>query len=91
MAQSTVLIFRKRLLPYSETFIAEQGRFLPTWRPLFAGLEFEAGGLPLIQRLVGSPEHAAELSALPQQVRWPWLAAGMLKRLGRVPGAWLAH
>lgn len=33
----TVAIFRKRLLSYSETFIADQGRGLPSYCPLFCG------------------------------------------------------
>lgn len=91
MNPSTVLIFRKRLLPYSETFIAEQGRFLPHWRPLFAGVTREADGLPMIQRLVDDPAHSAEISLLTEQALWPGLAAGLLKRLGRMPRRWLAH
>lgn len=35
----TVLIFRKQILPYSETFIADQGRFLTTFRPCFVGFK----------------------------------------------------
>ena len=40
-----VLIFRKRLLPYSETFIASQGQALKRYRPLFVGLERHEQGL----------------------------------------------
>jgi glycosyltransferase involved in cell wall biosynthesis len=43
-----VLVFRKRLLPYSETFIADQGRFLPTWQASFAGLYRQDSGLQLL-------------------------------------------
>jgi len=45
---STVTIFRKRLLSYSETFIADQGRFLPTCRPLFCGYHRDASGWHLL-------------------------------------------
>jgi glycosyltransferase involved in cell wall biosynthesis len=35
--QPTVLIFRKQILPYSETFIADQGRFLPHYQSYYVG------------------------------------------------------
>jgi len=47
---SNVAIFRKRLLPYSETFIADQGQCLPTYSPIFCGYEKEQSGLGLIQQ-----------------------------------------
>lgn len=40
----TVLIFRKRLLPWSETFVAAQGRALRRWHPVFVGYHTESGG-----------------------------------------------
>ena len=39
------LIFRKRWLPYSETFIANQGMALRRYCPLFVGLERHAQGV----------------------------------------------
>jgi len=45
---STVAIFRKRLLSYSETFIADQGRALPTWRAVFCGYRRDASGQQLL-------------------------------------------
>ena len=45
---STVAIFRKRLLSYSETFIADQGRLLPTYRPLYCGYQRDDSGLQLL-------------------------------------------
>jgi colanic acid/amylovoran biosynthesis glycosyltransferase len=45
---TSVAIFRKRLLSYSETFIADQGRFLPTYRPLFCGYHRDSSGLQLL-------------------------------------------
>ena len=46
---STVAIFRKRLLSYSETFIADQGRLLPSYRPVFCGYHRDNTGLQLIE------------------------------------------
>jgi len=45
---STVAIFRKRLLSYSETFIADQGRGLPTWRGIFCGYQRDTSGQRLL-------------------------------------------
>ena len=43
-----VAIFRKRLLSYSETFIADQGRLLPNYRPLYCGFSRDRSGLDLL-------------------------------------------
>ena len=45
---STVAIFRKRLLSYSETFISDQGLLLPTYRPVFCGYARDSSGLHLL-------------------------------------------
>ena len=45
---STVAIFRKRLLSYSETFIADQGRFLPRYRPVFCGYRKDLSGIHML-------------------------------------------
>lgn len=39
-----VLVFRKQILPYSETFIADQGRFLDAYTPYFVGFTHNASG-----------------------------------------------
>lgn len=44
---STVLLCSSSLLPYSETFIAEQARALRQWRPVLVGERRLADGLPL--------------------------------------------
>jgi glycosyltransferase involved in cell wall biosynthesis len=44
----TIAIFRKRLLSYSETFIADQGRFLPTCKPVFCGYHRDDSGWHLL-------------------------------------------
>lgn len=45
---STVAIFRKRLLSYSETFIADQGQNLPRYRPLYCGYQTDPSGVHLL-------------------------------------------
>jgi len=44
----TVAIFRKRLLSYSETFIADQGKLLPTYRPIYCGYQKDDSGAHLL-------------------------------------------
>ncbi len=39
-----VVVFRKRLLPWSETFIAAQGGRLARYRPVFAGFRWDKAG-----------------------------------------------
>lgn len=48
-AGPTVLIFRKRLLPFSETFIADQGQYLPSYRAVFGGFNLDKSGIELIK------------------------------------------
>ncbi len=45
----SVLIFRKRLLSYSETFIADQGQYLPRYRPVYCGYHQDDSGIELIR------------------------------------------
>ncbi|MGD2215122.1 MAG: glycosyltransferase [Gemmatimonadales bacterium] len=44
MTGKSVLLFRKRLLPYSETFIAAQGRAVEALEPVFVGFTKDLGG-----------------------------------------------
>jgi colanic acid/amylovoran biosynthesis glycosyltransferase len=44
-----VVVFRKRLLSYSETFIADQGKFLPRYRPLYCGYQQDSSGIELLE------------------------------------------
>lgn len=79
----TVLIFRKRLLPWSETFIAAQGRALQRYRPVFAGYTAEASGAAYLDgcdRILLS-DH--------EPVRGLSIGKALLKATGRVPRAWL--
>lgn len=43
----TVIIFRNKLLEFSETFIREQARALTRWHPILVGERFVEHGLPL--------------------------------------------
>lgn len=43
-----VLVFRKRLLAWSETFIADQGKYLQHMRAVFAGFRRDASGYALL-------------------------------------------
>ena len=44
----SVAIFRKRLLSYSETFIADQGQLLPVYRPVYCGFHKDDSGFDMI-------------------------------------------
>lgn len=74
------IIFRKRLLPWSETFIAEQGGALSRYRPVFAGYATDRSGLSMLEPhpVVVVREHA------PLGVLGEW----GFKKLGVVPNAW---
>lgn len=43
-----VAIFRKSLLSYSETFIADQGQMLPVFRPVYCGYKIDKSGIHMI-------------------------------------------
>ena len=49
MSAPRVAIFRKRLLSYSETFIADQGQLLPKYVPLYCGYRKDSSGIHLIE------------------------------------------
>lgn len=44
-----VLIFSKKVLPRSNTFIATQGNNLPTYQPVYVGLRHDTSGVELLQ------------------------------------------
>jgi len=48
VSERRVAIFRKRLLSYSETFIADQGQLLPHYRPVYCGYAIDRSGISLI-------------------------------------------
>lgn len=77
----TALIFQKRLLRWSETFIAAQGGALARYRPVFMGLQHTAGGAAYLDGYdrILLAEHT------------PFLELGKLslKYLGRIAPGWL--
>lgn len=77
----TALIFQKRLLRWSETFIAAQGGALARYRPVFMGLQHTPGGASYLDGYdrVLLAEHTAFLE----------LGKLSLKLLGRVAPGWL--
>jgi glycosyltransferase involved in cell wall biosynthesis len=78
---STVAIFRKRLLSYSETFIADQGKFLPGFRPLYCGFQKDSSGLHLID--------GSERSLLEDYSSTPGLSKLLFRRGLGGGGAWI--
>ena len=79
----TALVFRKRMLPYSETFIAAQGNGLLTWKSVFVGATEDQSGLHLLR--------GAQTCLLTQHVsRWLHpLVTRLFKRFGIIPRQWL--
>lgn len=75
------LVFRKRILPWSETFIAAQSGAMTRYAPVLVGYSRDPGGAAYI---VGRPalllrEHSA----------FPALEKFLLKSAGRAPRRWL--
>ncbi len=77
----TVLIFRKRLLSYSETFIADQGQLLPHYRPVYCGYTRDDSGLALIEN--------AEQVLLSDYSRSPGLAKLLFRAGLGGDGSWI--
>lgn len=46
--KKNIIVFRKRLLAYSETFIADQGQYLPSMKALFAGFRRDPSGIDIL-------------------------------------------
>lgn len=76
----TAVIFRKRLLPWSETFVARQGMALRRYRPLFAGYAFEEGGRAYLE--------GADTAVLAEHAVVPALAKGFVKATGVLSPGW---
>ena len=77
----SVAIFRKRLLSYSETFIADQGRFLPRYSPLFCGYHRDESGIGMLD--------GSDFLLLDDEVRFSRLAKLLLRRQLGGGGRWL--
>ena len=78
--RSTALIFRKRILPWSETFIGAQARAMTRYAPVLAGYHRDASGAALV---AGTPcvlldEHSA----------FPAVEKLLLKQFERLPRRW---
>lgn len=76
----TVLIFRKRLLGWSETFVAAQGRALERYRPVFVGYRLEEPGAAYLG--------GADRVVMAEHARVPELSKALLKTVGWVTPAW---
>ncbi len=79
-ARPTVVVFRRRMLAWSETFVARQALALPTWRPVFAAISRDASGEALLEG------HACHL--LDEHARHPGLARLALSASGYLPRRW---
>lgn len=80
----TALVFRKELLPWSETFIAAQGGALQRYRPVFAGFRLGPAGNAYLasQQRILLAEHAA-VPALSRFLlkSFGWLTPGFRRAL----------
>ena len=79
-SRPAVLIFRKELLPWSETFIAAQGGALQRYRPVFAGYRLVQAGAAYLaghERVVLA-DHTVSTD----------LGKAAIKALGLVPPRW---
>lgn len=76
----TVLVFRKRLLPWSETFIAAQGGALERYHPVFVGYQREARG--------GRYLDGRDVVVLEDHAMLPPLAKAAHKALGWITPRW---
>ncbi|PTY36334.1 hypothetical protein BGP77_03230 [Saccharospirillum sp. MSK14-1] len=85
---SRAIIFRKDLLPYSETFIAEQAHHLPSWEPIFCGFKRNTAGFNLIEQksVAGKDYHVCIESDFS---RAPKLTSGLHKKLNILNKNWL--
>lgn len=76
-----VVVFRRKILPWSETFIASQAMALEAYAPVFVGYELDARGAKYVE---GRPRVLlSEHSAIPP------LGKLLVKYAGRAPRRWL--
>jgi colanic acid/amylovoran biosynthesis glycosyltransferase len=80
-ARPTALIFRKRILPWSETFIASQAGAMTRHAPVMVGYSRDPSGAAY---LVGRPQ-----LLLKEHSAFPSLEKFLLKSAGRAPRRWL--
>ena len=80
-ARPRVLVFRKRILPWSETFIGAQAGAMRRYEPVLVGYARDAGGAAYV---AGWPQ-----LLLQDHSRFPALEKLLLKATGRAPARWL--
>jgi len=80
-ARPAAIIFRKRILPWSETFIAAQSGAMTRFAPVLVGYSRDASGAAY---LVGRPQ-----LLLDEHSWFPALEKFLLKSAGRAPRRWL--
>jgi colanic acid/amylovoran biosynthesis glycosyltransferase len=80
-ARPTAVIFRKRILPWSETFIASQAGAMAKYAPVLVGYSRDPSGAAY---LVGRPQ-----LLLRDHSAFPALEKFLLKSAGRAPRRWL--
>lgn len=80
-ARPTAVVFRKRILPWSETFIAAQSGAMTRYAPVLVGYSRDPSGAAY---LVGRPQ-----LLLDEHSRFPALEKLLLKSAGRAPRRWL--
>ena len=76
----SVLVFRKRIIAYSETFIPSQARSLPSWTPILVGIDHNRSGTALLSGLNTCILNAGGLFNSVRSIA--------LKRLKVMPGDW---
>ena len=79
----TAVVFRKRLLPWSETFIANQVRAMTRYHPLLVGYSRDPRGGKYLEGL--------DQLLLDDASAIPGLSRLMLKVTGRLPRRWLGE
>ncbi|MFN0097414.1 MAG: glycosyltransferase [Gemmatimonadaceae bacterium] len=77
----SVIVFRKRILPWSETFIAAQSGAMTRFTPVLVGYSRDPSGAAY---LVGRPQ-----LLLDEHSWFPALEKFLLKSAGRAPSRWL--
>ena len=75
------LVFRKRILPWSETFIASQSGAMARYAPVLVGYSRDPGGAAYV---IGRPQ-----LLLNEHSAFPALEKFLLKSTGRAPRRWL--
>ncbi|MDH5233939.1 MAG: glycosyltransferase [Gemmatimonadota bacterium] len=76
-----VVVFRRRILPWSETFIASQTMALHRYAPVYVGYELDARGARYVE--------GRERVLLADHSAFPPLGKAMVKYAGRAPARWV--